>query len=44
MRNVTFAEKDIKLQKLFSVKKAKGVLTQFNRQLSLWSFRRICSA
>jgi hypothetical protein len=38
MQNVTFAEKEIKLQKLFSTKKAKGTLTQFNRQLSYGRF------
>lgn len=38
MHNVTFDESHIKLQKIFSVKKAKSLLVQFNRQLSYGRF------
>jgi len=38
MHNVTFDDSHIKLQKLFSVKKAKSLLVQFNRQLSYGRF------
>jgi hypothetical protein len=38
MQNVTFDDSHIKLQKLFSVKKAKSLLVQFNRQLSYGRF------
>ena len=34
MHNVTFEDSHIKLQKLFTVKKAKSLLVQYNRQLS----------
>ena len=34
MHNVTFDDSHIKLQKLFTIKKAKSLLVQFNRQLS----------
>lgn len=38
MHNVTFDDSHIKLQKIFSVKKARGTLVQFNRQLSYGRF------
>jgi len=38
MHNVTFDDSHIKLQKLFSIKKAKSLLVQFNRQLSYGRF------
>ena len=38
MHNTTFDDSHIKLQKLFSVKKAKSLLVQFNRQLSYGRF------
>lgn len=38
MHNVTFDDSHIKLQKMFSVKKAKSLLVQFNRQLSYGRF------
>ena len=38
MHNVTFDESHIKLQKLFSIKKAKSLLVQYNRQLSYGRF------
>jgi hypothetical protein len=38
MENVTFDDSHIKLQKMFSVKKAKSLLVQFNRQLSYGRF------
>ena len=38
MHNVTFDDSHIKLQKLFSVKKAKSLLVQYNRQLSYGRF------
>jgi hypothetical protein len=38
MHNVTFDDSHIKLQKLFSTKKAKSLLVQFNRQLSYGRF------
>ena len=38
MHNVTFDDSHIKLQKLFSVTKAKSLLVQFNRQLSYGRF------
>jgi hypothetical protein len=38
MHNVTFDESHIKLQKIFSVKKSKSLLVQFNRQLSYGRF------
>lgn len=38
MHNVTFGDEHIKLQKLFSVKKSKSLLVQFNRQLSYGRF------
>jgi len=38
MHNVTFDDSHIKLQKMFSTKKAKSLLVQFNRQLSYGRF------
>jgi len=38
MHNVTFDDSHIKLQKMFTVKKAKTLLVQFNRQLSYGHF------
>lgn len=38
MHNATFGDKDIKLQKVFSVKKAKNMLVRFKRQLSYGQF------
>ena len=38
MHNVTFDDSHIKLQKMFTVKKAKSLLVQFNRQLSYGRF------
>jgi hypothetical protein len=38
MHNVTFDDSHIKLQKMFTVKKAKTLLVQFNRQLSYGRF------
>ena len=38
MHNVTFDESHIKLQKIFTLKKAKSLLVQFNRQLSYGRF------
>lgn len=38
MHNVTFDDSHIKLQKMFSVKKSKSLLVQFNRQLSYGRF------
>lgn len=38
MQNVTFDDSHIKLQKMFSVKKAKSLLVQYNRQLSYGRF------
>lgn len=38
MHNVTFDDSHIKLQKLFTIKKAKTLLVQFNRQLSYGRF------
>ncbi|HLD91674.1 MAG TPA: hypothetical protein VI911_11805 [Patescibacteria group bacterium] len=38
MENVCFDDKQIKLQKMFSVKDAKGTLVQFNRQLDYGIF------
>lgn len=38
MHNVTYDDSHIKLQKMFSVKKAKSLLVQFNRQLSYGRF------
>ena len=38
MHNVTFDDSHIKLQKLFSTKKAKSLLVQYNRQLSYGRF------
>lgn len=38
MHNVTFDDSHIKLQKMFSTKKAKSLLVQYNRQLSYGRF------
>ena len=38
MHNVTYDDSHIKLQKMFSVKKSKSLLVQFNRQLSYGRF------
>lgn len=38
MHNVTFDDSHIKLQKVFTIKKAKSLLVQFNRQLSYGRF------
>lgn len=38
MHNVTFDDSHIKLQKMFTIKKAKTLLVQFNRQLSYGHF------
>jgi hypothetical protein len=38
MRNVTFDDSHIKLQKMFSVEKTKSLLVQYNRQLSYGRF------